>query len=354
MNIHVTAFAHTHARIEPADPNPHPHRWPLKPDSWLDNAVLIYAPRKSGSTMLQNLLDGGDQMFVYPTELKVKRLAKNDRLTDAEYQSHGLLPRNGPVLQQSFASPEWTDEAYSQYNGSNVVGRDLFDRTAYDAFWDLQSSIRQPLRDLIRRDVASVFCSSNQHDSSPRRWCAKEVGGRANNVIATWRNMFPQGKVVLLRRAPLSVIRAILNDRRRNGIRPSLLTIAKHVFQSVRNDREIRDMQDEPWAICVRYEDLVRSPTKEIQRICSFLKIGFSPIQVRPTLFGEPTVVKTSSRPSDRVFVDHSPWRRGLTLREKVAISLFYPIARLVSELQGWRPFNARHEPARTTALPAQ
>ena len=46
--------------------------------AWTENAVLVYGPRKGGTTLLQNLLDGGDHLFVYPDELKLKFLVSHD------------------------------------------------------------------------------------------------------------------------------------------------------------------------------------------------------------------------------------------------------------------------------------
>ena len=44
---------------------------------WLGDApVLLYGARKAGTTLLQNLCDGGDELFVYSTELKIKKLQK--------------------------------------------------------------------------------------------------------------------------------------------------------------------------------------------------------------------------------------------------------------------------------------
>jgi hypothetical protein len=42
--------------------------------SWTNKAVLVYGARKSGTTMLANLLDGGDKLLVYPSEMKLKLL----------------------------------------------------------------------------------------------------------------------------------------------------------------------------------------------------------------------------------------------------------------------------------------
>ena len=42
---------------------------------WLfSSPLLIYGPRKGGTTLLQNLHDGSPSIFVYPTELKLKYL----------------------------------------------------------------------------------------------------------------------------------------------------------------------------------------------------------------------------------------------------------------------------------------
>lgn len=304
------------------------------PAPWLERAVLIYAPRKSGSTMLHNLLDGGQQLFAYPSELKLKRLAGRNHLSEAEYQACVVLPRNGEENDADTrcddAAADWTAEAYTRHNLTNIVRRDVFDRSSYDAAWNQGSSQRRSLRDLIRKDVWNVFCNSNQKQKSPDLWCAKEVGGPTPKVIATWRELFPDGKVVLLRRRPLSVIRSILNDRRRKGIRPSLWRIVQQVFQSVRVDQDIRSLAGHSWAVLVTYEDLVRTPAAELQRVCAFLGIELMPGLLVPTRFSEPAVVKTSSKPSKSVFVDTSPWHRGLTLREKAAVALLYPLARLL------------------------
>lgn len=149
-------------------------------------------------------------------------------------------------------------------------------------------------------------------------------------MIAGWRTLFPACKIVLLRRRPLSVIRSILNDRRRRGIRPSLWRIVQHVFQSVRVDRDIHSLAGHSWAVLVTYEDLVRTPAAELQRVCAFLGIELMPGLLVPTCFSEPGVVKTSSKPPKSVFVETSPWHRGLTLREKAAVTLLYPVARLL------------------------
>ncbi len=52
---------------------------------WVERGVLVYGPRKAGTTLFQNLLDGGDQVFAYPAELKLKSfIRKPERAEDIE------------------------------------------------------------------------------------------------------------------------------------------------------------------------------------------------------------------------------------------------------------------------------
>ena len=79
-----------------------------------------------------NLLDWGEQLFAYPTELKVKRLAVKKLLTEAEYQSFVLVSRiikSAPRLHRRIGCPE----TMRNQNQANVVQKDWFDRTTYDS-----------------------------------------------------------------------------------------------------------------------------------------------------------------------------------------------------------------------------
>jgi hypothetical protein len=44
--------------------------------AWSARGSLIYGPRKAGTTLFQMLLDGAEDLFVYPQELKLKFLAR--------------------------------------------------------------------------------------------------------------------------------------------------------------------------------------------------------------------------------------------------------------------------------------
>ena len=46
---------------------------------WAEHGILVYGPRKAGTTLFQNLLDGGDQVFAYPAELKLKSFVRKPK-----------------------------------------------------------------------------------------------------------------------------------------------------------------------------------------------------------------------------------------------------------------------------------
>jgi hypothetical protein len=71
----------------------------------------------------------------------------------------------------------------------------------------------------------------------------------------------------------------------------------------------------------VAYEDLTSEKLPEVMmKICAFLDLPYSPEVLRPSIFGEPVVVKTSSRSTTEVFSDQKHWYDDLNLREKLIV----------------------------------
>ncbi|MGB8312889.1 MAG: hypothetical protein WCE69_00205 [Aestuariivirga sp.] len=49
-------------------------------DLWLGEAAPVYGPRKSSTTLFQTLLHDGEELVVYPVELKLKFILNKARL----------------------------------------------------------------------------------------------------------------------------------------------------------------------------------------------------------------------------------------------------------------------------------
>jgi hypothetical protein len=268
---------------------------------WLERPVLVYGPRKAGTTLLQNLLDGTKELAVYPSELKLKYFVKG--------------PREGRLVDQ-----------YRARTRIGEIASPHFSFEKYQSLW--RNEADASLGDLIRRDIQHVVAACD-HPIEPKLWAAKEVGGRTDAILAEWRGMFPQGRVLFILRDPAMITRAVLNDRRRKERRLSAFQIARETIDPLRVvSAEARHLRD-PATFAIAYEDLVGDTAATMRRVAAFLEIPLSDVLTRPTLFGEPVVVRTASRPEAGVFQSEVQWHEGLTARERRIVAITTQLARL-------------------------
>lgn len=308
---------------------------------WIENAVLIYGPRKGGTTLFQNLLDGAEELFVYPAELKLKFLAHTPLLSPAEYFSQSKVPANNPaVMPRVGADGAWNPDAYFRHTREYNVSPAAFDRSSYEAAWKSGADARLPVADLIRRDAIRVIENSRYRLSKPRMWCVKEVGGHSARVLQLWKSIFPQGRLLLLARDPLMVVRSVLQDRRRVGQRPSIWNIIKQTYDPAAVNATIAGLAGQKDVFVVRYEDLVADPRATMTRVAGFLGIPFTKSMTTPTLLGDSVVVRTSSRVEKKIFISGARWMDDLTLREKLVVSATHFVLRL------WPRFRAKVPPS--------
>lgn len=274
---------------------------------WVHRGVLMYGPRKGGTTLFQNLLDGGEHVFVYPTELKLKWFsARPGKQNDLEtYRARSLVP--------TVRSPHLSHDRYRE-------------------LWAAIAARQRPadLGALIRYDAWAAHASCANVPAAPRLWCAKDVGGDPATVIAAWRRHFPGARVLMIVREPLMVVRAVMTDRRRRGIRLSLGRIARETLDAMRLVAAQARLPDDPDLLTVAYEDLVADPDGVMARVAAHLGIPPSGVHRRPTLLAEPVVVKTASRATTSVFRSAAAWTDGLTLRERTVIAVVSALAGLV------------------------
>ena len=266
---------------------------------WTNRGVLVYGPRKSGTTLFLNLLDGSDEMVAYPGELKVKYLRRMS----------------------------WGDDAKETYCRASHVPRmpsGCLDLEMYSRLWAAipARSVSGNLSKLMRLDIWNVFQAAPVKARAPRMWCAKDVGGHTDAIIELWRRCFDEHRILFIVRSPLIVTRAVLQDRRRKGIRLAWTQIVSEAAKPLRvmaaQHRHIDD--EDVFTIC--YEDLVARTTSTMRAVAWFLGIPYTTTFEFPSSFGRPVVVTTASKQVEEVFRDNHHWSEGLTLREKVLVGL--------------------------------
>ena len=261
--------------------------------AWVDNGVLITGPRKGGTTLFQNLLDGSEQMLVYPHELKLKGFVRNPRRMDSidAYHAMSRIPR-----------VEWPH----------------FSLERYQELWDKARERRtlKGIAEFVRYDAWAVHESCTRPPADPRMWATKEVGREIERIIPLWRKLFPGARILLVTRDPVMVTRAVLNDRRRKDVRLSPFAIARETLEPMRVATAQSRMLDAPDIHAVAYEDIVADTPGIMAGVARFLGLPPSPIFERPTTFREPVVVRTASQKTTSVFRAGNAWQEGLTRRE--------------------------------------
>lgn len=275
--------------------------------AWLNRAVLVYGPRKAGTTLFQNLLDGSEQLLAYPAELKLKYFARHPA-------------KSGDIA------------VYCAKSRIPSVNSSRFDTAKYKNLWK-EALTRPELSSFgafIRFDAWAVQQSSDYSSAEPEMWCTKEVGGGpTESILSNWRSMFPEGKALFIVRDPLMVARAVINDRKGKEIRLSLRQIVHQTLDPMRviaaQSKYLRD----PYVHILAYEDLVDDTEGAMAKVAAFLGISYSPVFTTPTIFREPRVVRTSSRETTEVFSPVESWTEGLTARERRIVSWTNRIAQL-------------------------
>ena len=259
--------------------------------------MLAYGPRKSGTTLLLSLLDGGNDLFAYPTEITSKRLIQTD----------------------------WSADAVKRYRAlvrTNDLERAGVDMDAYRDLWDQvppDDMTNDPVS-LIRSDVHNI-AKTISPPPAPGMWCAKDAGGRAADNIALWRQLFDRPRFIFIVRDPAKVTRAVLMDRRRRGIKLTWRQIITQTVDPVRVIKAQADLLPDADAAFVIYEDLVTDTAGEMRKLAAFAGVPYGPHFEKPTAFGKPIIVKTSSRQVNKVFKDDTGRYSGLTLKEKFLVA---------------------------------
>jgi hypothetical protein len=291
--------------------------------------ILVYGPRKGGTTLLQSLLDGGSDVLMLPGELKLKWMPQ--RLNCAAesfldfYLRRGRLDFPDLIERQNGAMSAKPDYHFASFSKEQTDV--MFDAPRYVE--QLSAMHTQPpasTREILTRDVDGFVAALRTDRKQFARWASKEVGADPQHVIGFWRKLFPEGKVVFLVRDPAFVVRSIIMDRRRKGIRLTFGRILRECreAQNIINSAHEYSIGRE---IMVSYEELTANTVAQMQRVAAQLQIPFEPVLCKPTTLGTPMVVRTSSRATQEVFQQAPSWKKDLRGNEILAISLYQKLA---------------------------
>lgn len=273
-----------------------------------DEPVFVVGHVKSGTTLVQSLLDGHPDLFVLPLELKFLQHANVPTLPPGN-RARGGLPSHrvpwkaadlppGRVLEEVLGNADPAD-----FLAGRPVSRNLpleawsFDRELFRR--RVERADRSSLRSVFV-DLAEAFHEAHRAGGDPSDPASGGEGPAAGTPPPTPRlvektpqqeeharelaRWFPEARFVHVLRNPYAVVNAEARDksvhrsRRHRVYRP----LAKSLYFLERNRRHLDRYR------VVRFEDVVLETESTMRELAEFLELPFRPSMLRPTIGGRP------------------------------------------------------------------
>lgn len=283
---------------------------------WLDKPIFICGHQKTGTTLLQQLLDGHPDIVVLPSEgtyftsfgyaacadptsQDIDRFVADwiARFVDPNYAPHFKIGRTGP-------------------NGNPSV---FFARRLL--FWQIVlrqgRAVHAPFTLLLA--LIAAYKDVTVSPTTPRLWAEKTP---LNEIHARRLAQFEHARFIQLVREPSSTLTSL-----RGAVAGGNFDAAKHIRAIARslklaqtNGRRLGSRY-----LVVRYEDLTDDPRAEMERVRVFLGISPNPSLLVPTVVGRTVRSNSSFERSDF----------GVIRRSRGAPPLSRSDATLVSAIAG-------------------
>lgn len=271
-----------------------------------ERACFAAGQAKSGTTLLIALLDGHPQLLVLPEETAYfpTVLHKYERFGRRAQVRH--LTEDALIRVLFGGAPEWEEADYSNFPMQD------FKRQFEEAAFSPDNSGR----DLLVILVETYAAVTGRTLDSIRRWVEKTPANR--RFVPQIMARFPTARFLLTMRDPRAILAAqIALEKTRRTRDFSVYYCVSHWLQAAKLCQ--RAEANEIPGLMVRYEDLVRDPARQMERVCHFLEIEYSPaVVLQPTKAG---ITWRGNSASERTFTAvtaeraHS-WEQELSAEE--------------------------------------
>lgn len=249
----------------------------------LSAPVFLGGSHKSGTTLLRNLLDGHPEISVLPTDGFGVRFHRRISRFEPEHRGLAMVAAAVANLAMPIAgeSPRWIlGKAVEPYLRIGTILREL---TGSGSLSDTASCMR---------GFADLFYRLSPRQSTVRYWAEKSTFNVQDAPLLA--RLFPDGKFIHIVRHPGAIVAA---QKRKQPMKERSFCFQREceeVFSSlaggIRNQRRLSAGSYH----LVNYEQLLSNPDKEMERICTFLEVGFDECLLKPTVFGQPAGSNTS------------------------------------------------------------
>ena len=253
---------------------------------YLDHPVFICGHRKSGTTMLINLLDGASELVVYPDDSGFFYLYY-PRYDGPDHTDQEKLERMATVLVEQNLATIINDTSCDARTKEMLLAK-------IPAF--REGMLSCPLKDITTRDMLQVFIEEFRkmyypEHSAPRGWVEKTTSSEiyALDMAA----LFPEAKFIHLIRDPRDNWASLrsgwsaryqrFNDEL-NRLKQSMIERGRLGMDMAMSNEQA--LGKERYKV-IRFEDLVVDSRPVMRELATFLGIGFSPSLLQTTVLGQ-------------------------------------------------------------------
>ena len=250
---------------------------------WLERPVFVCGHHRSGTTLLQNLLDGHPELRVLPGE--------GTYLTTFAYAARRDVSAEGA---DRFAA-EWIRRFVDpNYEPHFLLGRSAADDSPSVTFarrlfgWQavLREASPRRARFALLLALVAAYGDVTFPLDEPRMWVEKTPLNET--WVETLAEAFPGARFIHLVREPMVTLASVLEAYRSSPANNE--SCFPHTWR-IRRFFRLADVNRERLPsryLVLRYEDLVGDPNLQMERVRAFLDISPSPALATPTVLGQP------------------------------------------------------------------
>ena len=245
---------------------------PRELPAFYDRPVFVVGHRKTGTTLLLDLLDGHPQLVVLPGESNhfltfLPRFGGHEpERIAAEAQRWWILR----LISPSGIPPFWAAGRPGQSD-------------PYARFTEELLALATPGRDTLGLAAVALHAATGA-TGEPRAWVEKTPG--QEHCLDQILGVYPEARFVHLVRDPRSVAAAISRLDRILGQDTDLvgvgMTLSRSFEAAERNARRLGEQR----YLVLRYEDMVATPEPAMRRVADFARIDRADSLLTPTVGG--------------------------------------------------------------------
>ncbi|MEL6338649.1 MAG: sulfotransferase [Myxococcota bacterium] len=260
--------------------------------------VFVVGNPKSGTSLMQSLLDGHPELFVSPVEFKLFKFFDTPSLPPANLPVGRVRRRTAPLSVGLGDFAEIKQAILRSWDFKQLLEGEELERRVRVSQSDFD-------RELFKREFLAEQANSSRdvylHMFRALRLATKLVSHDALRVsvektphleehaelLSKW---FDGARFVHLLRNPYANVYSIHRNERKRHRRIGTYMMMCHSFYFLE-----RNLEFVPNYLCIRYEDLVSSPEQTMRRVAKHLGIRFEETMMTPTVLGKPWGGNSSS-----------------------------------------------------------